>query len=176
MPEGLRGLSAPLFAPLLLPYHVSRAADTLLSKEDEDARVIESVGAIVTAFTESQLPGAAQPAFSLPGGGGTSGGTSGQSPSLFSNLLSSLPPPSLQGLSDLSSNVVKAGPIGLLIGRKVGRSLLLRAAERLDRTSTRLGPNDDDEGLALRTASAASSLSRNLASRLAGPDERAKLE
>ena len=178
VPVSLRSVSAPLFAPLLLPYHLSRSADALLRKEEEDSRVIESVGAIVNAFTteSKQVPGSI-PAFSLPGSqhatsDGTTTSSSSNSNPIFS-LISSLPAPSLQGLSDLSSNARKAGPIGLLIGRKVGRSLLLRAAERLDRTSSTL--LDGDHDLTLRAASAASSVSKSLASRLREP-ERARLE
>ena len=130
----LRSATDAMLGPLLVPYEIGRVVDELMQKEEEDERVVESLNTLIRALT----PPSANPAPNA--GSNPITGLDFNTGTPLSSILSSLPRPNLpplsqKGLEELSMALGKAGPIGANVTKKLGRSLLLRAAERLDRTT-----------------------------------------
>ena len=137
----------PLAAPLLVPWQLNRAVNLLLSKSQEDERVMDTLSAIFNSTVAAE-GGSQQPSssFSIP----------------------NLPPPTPRNVRTLAQTVPRVVLNG---GKQLGRAMLLRAAERMDRVAAESDASPEDEQdtgerVGLAAAKASSNFAKQLAEQL----------
>lgn len=141
----------PLAAPLLLPYRLQTAAKVLMKLDHEDKVFVESLTALVSAVrSSSPQPDGQQ-----------------RSPQSLLSMLPQLPPPTPRTLRTFAET---APAIGMNLSRKLATQILLRAAERMERTHKREGEAGENglggDPIALSVSESSARLAKELAERL----------